>query len=299
MNNFFFNHLRFSPFLSQLVVTRRCNLACGYCNEFDHKSQPVDKQVLLQRIDKLKALGTLAIEFTGGEPLLHPDIFSLIKYAREIGIPSVQMISNAYLFNEKTIEALNDAGLQHFQVSVDGVKENEITIKVLDRLRDKLEMLAKLAKFKVVISAVIGAAPPEEVLEIVDFAKMHKFTPRVLLIHDSNGQIKLSRQNVELYYKIRTRMGKHFRDAKDYRSQLIKDGKSPFKCRAGSRYLYIDEFGMVRWCSQQKDCFSKALAEYSFADLEKQFYTAKKHCSDLCTVGCSRSCAKLDEWRKQ
>ena len=53
--------LLYSPFLAQLVVVRRCNLACTYCNEFDKTSEPVPFEVLTQRIDKLKELGMLTI----------------------------------------------------------------------------------------------------------------------------------------------------------------------------------------------------------------------------------------------
>src|SRR5690606_17565245 len=57
------------PFLAQVVVTRRCNLSCGYCNEYDDVSKPVPAEVLEQRIDHLAELGTLVVTLTGGEPL--------------------------------------------------------------------------------------------------------------------------------------------------------------------------------------------------------------------------------------
>ncbi len=44
--------LRFGPFLAQLVVTRRCNLTCGYCNEFDRTSEPVPFDALAERLAK-------------------------------------------------------------------------------------------------------------------------------------------------------------------------------------------------------------------------------------------------------
>lgn len=293
------DHIKFSPFLAQLIVTRRCNLKCGYCNEYDHTSDPIPAEVLRARIDKLKALGAMAIEFSGGEPLLNPDIFDLIRYARNIGVPSVQMISNATLFTEEVVDKLNDAGLEHLQISVDGVKPNDVTVKVLDRLRDKLEMVSKKAKFKVVMSGVIGSAPAEEVLEVIHFAIDHGFQPRVLLLHDGNGQLKLSEENMKLYEEVRKLMGERFKDSHDYRTKLMETGEAPFKCRAGSRYLYIDEFGLVHWCSQQRKLFSKPLDEYTFADCEEQFYKPKSMCCAHCTVGCARSCSKLDEWRKQ
>src|SRR5437773_280848 len=69
------------PLLVQLVVTRRCNLACGYCDEFDASSPPVETALLERRIDHAAGLGTLVLTLTGGEPLLHPQLDTLIARA--------------------------------------------------------------------------------------------------------------------------------------------------------------------------------------------------------------------------
>src|SRR6476469_6976214 len=62
------------PILAQIIPIRRCNLACTYCNEFDKDSLPVPTSEMLRRIDKLGALGTSIVTFSGGEPTLHPDL---------------------------------------------------------------------------------------------------------------------------------------------------------------------------------------------------------------------------------
>ena len=61
------------PILAHLIPTRRCNLACGYCNEYDDHSKPVPTAEMLRRVDLLAALGTTIITISGGEPLLHPE----------------------------------------------------------------------------------------------------------------------------------------------------------------------------------------------------------------------------------
>ena len=66
------------PLLAQFVVTRRCNLACGYCHEYDAVSPPVDAELLMRRIDHAAGLGTLVITLTGGEPLLHLRLVELV-----------------------------------------------------------------------------------------------------------------------------------------------------------------------------------------------------------------------------
>ncbi|HEY6660400.1 MAG TPA: hypothetical protein VI031_04635, partial [Pyrinomonadaceae bacterium] len=46
------------PVLAHLIPMRRCNLACGYCNEYDHNSKPVPLELMKKRLDKLAELGT-------------------------------------------------------------------------------------------------------------------------------------------------------------------------------------------------------------------------------------------------
>ncbi|MBI4366550.1 MAG: radical SAM protein [Deltaproteobacteria bacterium] len=291
--------LRYAPFFTQLVVIRRCNLACGYCNEYDRASPPVPLDLLRARAAKLKDLGAFSICFTGGEPTLHPDLPALIRYARhELKFFKTSMISNGTYLTPKLIAALNAAGLQDMQISIDGVKKNETTVKVLDALRKRLEDLRAHARFRVVVSGVIGACPPDETYEVIDCAKRMGFRPRVLLIHDADGQVKLTEEELKVYYRIQRLIGRHPFELSDYRHRIITTGSAPFKCRAGSRYLYVDENGIVTWCSQTRDAFRKPLMEYTFADLRKQFYTYKS-CHTRCTLGCVRSSSAVDGWRKQ
>src|ERR1700680_4285296 len=192
-----FSRLRFSPFLAQLVIIRRCNLSCGYCSEFDKTSKPIPTSVLEKRLRKLKSLGTFGISLTGGEPTLHPDLPHLIRKCRELRFFRTGMISNGFFLRPDFIEALNQAGLQEMQISIDGVQANETTQKVLTNLKKRLRWLRDYARFRVTVSGVIGACPSEEVDEVVSFASKMGFRPRVLLIHDGHGQLKLGRDQLK------------------------------------------------------------------------------------------------------
>jgi MoaA/NifB/PqqE/SkfB family radical SAM enzyme len=253
---------------------------------------------LEQRLRKLKSLGTFGISLTGGEPTLHPDLPGLIRKCREFGFFRTGMISNGLLLRPQLIQALNEAGLQEMQISIDGVHANDTTEKVLDNLKKRLESLREHARFQVVVSGVIGAAPAAEVEEVIVFASQMGFTPRVLLIHDSNGQLKLSREEVSLFERIVKKIPKTWKEFSNYRDRLVRNGTAPFKCRAGSRYLYIDEFGKVNWCSQTRAFWSKDLMQYTPADLQEQFYRYKS-CHATCTIGCARASSQLDNWRWQ
>ena len=181
---------------------------------------------------------------------------------------------------------------------LDGVVPNKNTVKVLRPLRPKLETLARLAKFRVTLNAVIGSAPATEAQEVVNFARDHGFQPRVCLIHDHTGQIKLSPEETEVFMQIRKTLGRGFREGADYRTRLLEEGKAPYRCRAGSRFLYVDENGMVSWCSQQRAAFAVPLDQYTPKHLKEQFHTPKT-CADSCTVGCVRTCSQYDNWRPQ
>src|SRR6266566_9520940 len=157
-NKFF--RLRYSPFLAQIVVIRRCNLSCGYCSAYDKSSEPVPVQVLENRLRKIKELGTFGISLTGGEPTMHPDLPRIIRRCRELRFYRTSMITNGFFLNPEMIETLNQAGLQKMQISIDGVHGNETTQKVLNNLKKRLQWLRDHARFPVVISSVIGASPP-------------------------------------------------------------------------------------------------------------------------------------------
>src|SRR5436190_23545193 len=136
------------PLLVQIIPIRRCNIDCGYCNEYDKVSPPVPTDVMMARIDKLKALGTSVVAFSGGEPMLHPDLDDLIRQIRARGMMA-GLITNGYFLVPKRIEALNSAGLDFLQISIDNVEPDEISKKSLRLLDKNLEALETYAAFDV------------------------------------------------------------------------------------------------------------------------------------------------------
>ena len=74
------------------------------------------------------------VGISGGEPLTHPDLDLIIARIRKTGAIA-GMITNGYLLNAERIERLNRAGLDHMQISIDNVQQDEVSkksLKVLD-----------------------------------------------------------------------------------------------------------------------------------------------------------------------
>src|SRR6478752_5412594 len=109
------------PLLVHVIPIRRCNIDCGYCNEYDKVSQPVPTEVMLERIDHLATLKSSVVAFSGGEPLLHPDLDLLLGRIRSRGMMA-GLITNGYLLSPKRILALNAAGLDFLQISIDNIE---------------------------------------------------------------------------------------------------------------------------------------------------------------------------------
>src|SRR6187401_1680679 len=192
------------PVLVHIVPMRRCNLACTYCNEYDKTSDPVPIDVMLKRIDKLAEFGSSVITISGGEPMMHPEIYEIIARIRHHGMIA-GLISNGYYFQVDKIKRLNEAGLDHLQISIDNVTPDDVSKKSLKVLDAKLQMLAKHAAFSVNINSVLGTAldKPEDALTIARRAIELGLTATVGLIHDGHGRLKpLTPEQQRVYNEI-------------------------------------------------------------------------------------------------
>src|SRR5437899_4232697 len=174
--------------LAHIIPTRKCNLACGYCNEYDDFSPPIPADVMLRRIDRLAYLKTAIVTISGGEPLLHPEIETIIQRIRRHGMIA-GMITNGYLLTPKKILALNEAGLDHLQISIDNIQPDDVSMKSLKVLDKKLEYLADCAEFGVNINSVIGGGirNPEDAELITKREVDHGFASSLGIILDVKG----------------------------------------------------------------------------------------------------------------
>ncbi|MBL8216068.1 MAG: radical SAM protein [Bryobacterales bacterium] len=290
------------PILAQVIPIRRCNLACAYCNEFDDRSAPVETAEMLRRIDRLAELGTTILTFSGGEPTLHPDLDLLIARGRRHGM-LVTLITNGLLLTPERIGRLNNAGLDYLQISIDNVKPDEVSKKSLQVLDKKLVWLAEHADFAVTINSVLGAGirNPGDAHTIAVRARGLGFGSTVGVIHDGEGQLRpLDPERQGVWERVIGLGGGLFSFAHYDRFQqnITRGLPNDWHCRAGARFLYICEDGLVHYCSQQRGRPGIPLSEYGAAEMARAF-GEKKGCAPFCTIGCVHQTAMLDAFREQ
>jgi Fe-coproporphyrin III synthase len=105
-------------------LTRRCNLKCVHCYaQADAAAAPDELSFAegLALLDDLKAFGTPVVLFSGGEPLMRPDLFELVSHTVDLGMRAV-ISTNGTLITREVALRLKDLGLSYVGISLDGVE---------------------------------------------------------------------------------------------------------------------------------------------------------------------------------
>jgi PqqA peptide cyclase len=107
-------------------LTHRCPLHCVYCSnpqELTARSNELPTEAWSRVFSEAAALGVMQLDLTGGEPLARPDLSMLIQSARATGL-YVNLITSGLPLDEKRLDEIVTAGLDHFQLSFQGARED-------------------------------------------------------------------------------------------------------------------------------------------------------------------------------
>jgi PqqA peptide cyclase len=114
-----------NPLALVAELTHRCPLHCVYCSnplELAKREEELSTETWVRVLDEAAELGILQVDFTGGEPLARPDLIPLVRAARAAGLYA-SLITSGLPLDEKRLDALSSAGLDHFQLSFQGAHE--------------------------------------------------------------------------------------------------------------------------------------------------------------------------------
>jgi len=106
-------------------LIRRCNLTCKHCyttSADTHFKGELATDEIYTVMDDLKAFRVPVLILSGGEPLLHPDIFDISKRAKEMGF-YVGLSTNGTLITDENIQQIAEVGYDYVGISIDGMRE--------------------------------------------------------------------------------------------------------------------------------------------------------------------------------
>ncbi|MEM5786400.1 MAG: radical SAM protein, partial [Syntrophobacteraceae bacterium] len=168
-------------------VTRRCNLKCVHC--YAHARDEAFKGELSNQegkavLDDLAAFGSPVILFSGGEPLVRPDLIELAEYAVGKGMRAV-ISTNGTLINSRVAAALKKVGLSYVGISLDGLREVNDRFRGVKGSYDKAMDGIKAcqdAGIKVGLRFTMNRLNAGEIPGIFDLLEKHEI-PRVCFYH--------------------------------------------------------------------------------------------------------------------
>jgi MoaA/NifB/PqqE/SkfB family radical SAM enzyme len=229
---------------------------------------------------------------------MHPELDDVIRRIRHHGMIA-GLITNGYLLTADRIQRLNKAGLEWLQISIDNVMPDEISKKSLKVLDRKLQLLAEHAEFHVNINSVVGGGVknPQDALVIGRRAIELGFSSTIGIIHDGDGQLQpLNEEERQVYHAMKNLEKRSFTRINQFQDNIALGRPNQWKCRAGARYLYICENGLVHYCSQQRGYPGIPLEKYTLDHIRREYVT-EKSCAPHCTVSCVHQVSVLDSWR--
>ena len=163
--------------LANVVVTNRCHMSCWYCFFFAKEGEPIyepnldEIRKMFKNLKSQKPISTNAIQITGGEPTMHPQIVDIVRMAKEEGFDQVQLNTTGINIglNPDLAYELKHAGTSTLYMSFDGVSK-----KTNPKNHWEIPMIldaAKKSKLGVVlVPAVIRTVNEHELGAVINFA---------------------------------------------------------------------------------------------------------------------------------
>jgi MoaA/NifB/PqqE/SkfB family radical SAM enzyme len=278
------------PLQCSLYVTDQCNLDCAYCTEYDNSRPHPSLDDLKRWLTKIRDLGTLRVALVGGEPLMHPDIVEVVAHARAVGL-AVSLTTNGFLLTKPLVQALEEAGLEVMQISVDRMTPSAITRKSFKTVLPKLDALRD-SSINLHITGVLCADTLAESRAVLTTGLDRGIPTEVRMVHaDPDQHFRVdpgARSDVVAFLE-------WMRDAKasgvkihtsdailDYQLSLVRGEPFDWSCTAGFKIFFVSAQGKFWICSMRHT--DKHILDVTPEDLVAN--RGPKPCQDGCGVYC-------------
>src|SRR6185436_13754870 len=285
------------PLQCSLYVTDQCNLDCAYCTEYDNSRPHPRIDDLKKWVRKIRELGTMRIALVGGEPLTHPDIVELVRYCRELGF-ATSLTTNGFLLTREKVRALEGAGLQVMQISVDRMTPSPVTKKTFKTILPKLDYFRD-SKISLHITGVICKDTLPESRAVLETGLARGIPTEVRLVHaDPTNRFRVERGSIEELIEFidsmvkRKQRGEKIHTSEailQYQLSLLRNESVEWTCMAGYKLFFVSAQGKFWVCSMVHT--DKHIMDVTLDDLVAN--NRKKSCQSGCGVYCAVSTSLL------
>jgi uncharacterized radical SAM superfamily Fe-S cluster-containing enzyme len=207
--------------LANIDLTNRCNLDCEFCfanaRACGFVYEPSFDEVvrMMQVLRNEKPIPAPAVQFSGGEPTMREDLVEIIRKAKELGFPQVQIATNGIRIAKELelVQQLKDAGLNTVYLHFDGVSRE--TNPFLKQHEKAVENLKQVGLGVVLVPTIIKGKNDHEVGDIIRFAISHisvirgvNFQPVAFTGAASDDDVRKSRITIpDLLERVEGQMG--------------------------------------------------------------------------------------------
>lgn len=270
-------HERKVPVSVQIQLTDRCNLRCEFCyNSLVHKEAELSFDEVCDILDQIRALGTLYVCLTGGEPTLHPRFFDICREIKARGF-ALEMITNGTLMCEAHYDFLAEVKPRYVAISVHGMNadSHERLTRTPESFARTMHSIKNLHErgVKVEIRVPVTRYNQSEVEELVAFADGLGINYRIdcNISHredfdDSSSGPRMDTDGIREFRVLDWMRRLKKSGPVDLTGNLVEQIDGNHLCAAGNTYAYIDSVGVLHPCpSYQRPIGS--LRKASFAEL--------------------------------
>jgi MoaA/NifB/PqqE/SkfB family radical SAM enzyme len=274
-------------------VTDQCNLDCTYCTEYDNAQPHPSLDDLTSWLTKIRDLGTVRVALVGGEPLLHPDIVEIVRRTRALGM-ATSLTTNGFLLTRDLVQALDAAGLEVMQISVDRMTPSAVSRKSFKTVLPKLDLF-RGSRINLHITGVLCADTMAESRAVLMTGLGRGIPTEVRMVHaDPDGRFRVdpgARADLEAFLE-------WMRDAKasgtkihtseailDYQRSLLRGERVDWTCTAGFKIFFVSARGMFWICSMVRT--NRHILDVTPQDLLANYRA--KPCQEGCGVYCAVS----------
>ncbi len=230
------------PILCNYYLTYRCNAECSFCDIWQQPSGLAKLPDIESNLKALKRLNVRFVDFTGGEPLLHPNLPEILHLAKSMGFIT-SVTTNTLLYPKRAEELAKKIDLLHFSLdSIHPEKHNEIRgVPCFDKLLESIRIARSLKEYPDILFTV-QADNYREIPEV--FAQICKPNKLALIINPifEYGSITSESETEEMFNFIKRFARKHGVYLNSAFIKLRKNGGNDINnplCKAVSEVVVI------------------------------------------------------------